>query len=89
MTAAATACPHRDIAHCPLYHAAHTGDGGGCDDGQLHTDQCAIARGLDYAQAVANLRITHPGLVERLEWNVENAARKQQRARNLRAAGLH
>lgn len=83
-------CPHADIRFCPLYHASHTAEGGGCDDGKLDGGNgCAVTRGLDYGHAVAALWQANPQLVAEAAFleNEENA--RQQRARNMRAAGLH
>lgn len=82
-------CPHQDPRHCPLYRAAHYGDAGGCDDGQLAAGGCAADRGLDYAQAVAKLRVTHPRIVAEAEWQAEKSRIAEQQARNRRAAGIH
>ncbi|WP_119304973.1 hypothetical protein [Dongia deserti] len=85
------ACPHRSIIHCPLYHALHLPElvHLGCNDGHPETqDACAVARGLDYAVAVEKLRVVAPRVVAQCRWNEEVEERKQQRLRNLRAAGI-
>lgn len=82
-------CPHDDTRWCPLYHAAHIPDAGGCDDGVLDSGGCAVTRGMDYTAAVGALRATHPGLVEHIEWREAVERAKAQRARNLRLLGLH
>lgn len=84
-------CPHANIVHCPLYHAAHYGDvvGLSCDDGRLETGFCATARKLDYARAVARLEAVRPDIVARCRFNEEAAEAAAQRRRNMRAAGLH
>lgn len=56
-------CPHTDVRFCSLYRAAHELAAGGCDDGRFAQGGCAADRGLDYAGAVAALRITHPRIV--------------------------
>lgn len=82
-------CPHADVQHCPLYHAAHIGNGLGCDDGRLEEQSCAVARGMSYEQNRELLRVKEPGLVERCEWNETAAARRMQMTRNLRMNGIH
>lgn len=86
-----TRCPHRDVRHCPLYHAAHMAGGFGCDDGKIdHAGGvCAVARGLDYRQRVEMLRVKCPGVVEQCEWNEALSGRKAQRTRNLTVNGIH
>jgi len=84
-------CPHPNVVYCPLYAAAHEPDGLGCDDGNLAEHEgCAVDRGvMDYNAGVAALCRVRPDTVrERAE--AENAAMaRQQRQRNLRAAGVH
>lgn len=82
------ACPHKDVRFCPLYVASH-GEGFGCDDGQLGSGECAVSRGMVYAQQVELIRVHCPGLVERLQWNEEGEKMRDQRSRNLRLAGIH
>lgn len=82
-------CPHLDPSHCPLYRAAHVAGAGGCDDGRLAEGGCAVIRGVDYAGAVAALRIAHPRLVAEAEWDADRARVVRQMARNRRAAGIH
>jgi len=81
-------CPHTDVHFCPLYVASHMA-AGGCDDGKLETGACAIARGMHYRQMVEFLRVSVPGLVERLEFLETGAAAKKQHSRNLRLNGIH
>lgn len=83
------ACPHATIAFCPLYHAAHMAGGFSCDDGRMGEGTCAVSRKMSYARAVAKLRAQHPVLVAQLAFAEEAEARQAQRARNMRAAGLH
>lgn len=82
-------CPHDEARFCPLYHAAHEGGGHGCDDGRLGEGGCAVDRGLDYDRAYVRLCLAKPQLVAECEFKELEEARKQQRARNLRAVGLH
>jgi hypothetical protein len=83
-------CPHADIQHCPLYIAAHTAKGIGCDDGKWEPGAgCAISRGKNYRAEVERVRMIEPGLVERAEWNESAEKAKAQRARNLRLNGIH
>lgn len=83
-------CPHEDKRFCPLYIAAHIPGAGGCDDGNLAEGTCAVDRGKSFYDAkVCRLRVSHPGLVEDCEWRQDAEKITQQRARNLRAAGIH
>jgi hypothetical protein len=83
-------CPHSDVRFCPLYIAAHEAGDLGCDDGKLEGwNGCAVTRALDYGQAIAALWRVKPQLVSDAAF-LENAETvKQQRVRNMRAAGLH
>lgn len=83
-------CPHGNVVYCPLYVSAHTGNGIGCDDGKLGEHEgCAVDRGEDYNQMVAALCKIDPDMVaERATAENEQMAR-EQRQRNMRAAGLH
>jgi hypothetical protein len=83
-----TQCPHSDVQFCPLYIAAHEAGCFSCDDGKLE-DGCAVTRGLDYGRTLAVLWRAKPDLVAEAadRENAENA--RQQRARNMKAAGLH
>lgn len=82
-------CPHSDIRFCPLYHAAHTGTGGSCDDGKLDSGECAVSRGLNYGQALKKLEIDQFELVAECEYNQRWHERNEQRKRNMQSAGLH
>lgn len=83
-------CPHKEIRFCPLYVAAHGKTSRlGCIDGHIEGGTCAAARGLNYAMAVAKLEAHHPGLVAECRFQEEAEESKAQRARNMRAAGLH
>ena len=89
-TADVTGCPHPDIRFCPLYIAAHIADEGyhGCDDGRLDEGGCAVDRTMNYAEAVERLRIVDPRLVATLAFLEEAEEARQQRNRNMRAAGI-
>lgn len=84
-------CPHADIRFCPLYVAAHGISEMGCDDGHLDSGECAVSRKLNYASAVARLAVDPEGfeVVARCEAAERMEQARQQRARNLRAAGIH
>lgn len=83
-------CPHEDKRFCPLYIAAHIPGAGGCDDGNLTGGTCAVDRGKSFYDAkVCRLRVSHRGLVEDCEWRQDAEKITQQRARNLRTAGIH
>lgn len=83
-------CPHADIRFCPLYHASHVGDGHGCDDGKAGGwDGCGVSRAMDYGRLLADLARVSPEIIK-LCAEAENAEMsRQQRARNMKAAGLH
>lgn len=82
-------CPHPNIAYCPLYHAAHEVGGLGCDDGKLGNGSCAVDRGADYGQMVSALWKARPELISEAAEAESLAMKRQQRERNMRAAGLH
>ncbi len=78
--------------HCPLYHACHAPvqfPGCGCDDGRLDEGGCAVDRGKNYAATVAKMRAIDPRLIAEMEWQEAAEQAKEQRKRNMRAAGLH
>jgi hypothetical protein len=83
-------CPHDNIVHCPLYWAMHEAQAVGlsCFDQQMDGGGCAIDRGLDYAEAVERLRSRFPRVVAEHEFAEATEQAKQQRARNMRAAGV-
>lgn len=82
-------CPHANVVDCPLYHSSHVGNGHGCDDGRLQEGACAAARRLDYAGALAALRIADPRLVALVEWEAAKRAGQRQRRRNMQLLGVH
>jgi hypothetical protein len=82
-------CPHKNIRFCPLYLAAHTGGGFGCDDGRLDEQTCAVARGLNYRSQIERIRLACPGLVEQCEFRERAEESQEQRRRNMRLLGLH
>jgi len=82
-------CPHAQAQDCPLYWASHGAAGLGCDDGELWRDSCAAGRSLDYTAALARLQAADPRLVAECAFRREERAARAQRARNVRAAGLH
>ena len=84
-----TKCPHADIRFCPLYLAAHVAGAGGCDDGHLGEGGCAVDRGMNYADEAARLQVTQFHLVAEAEYAERQDATIKQRARNMRAAGIH
>lgn len=84
-------CPHENVAHCPLYVAAHDPDladlscaakGWGPEGGVF----CAHV--AEHAAAVERLRARAPRLVAECEWKEEADSIRAQRRRNMRAAGL-
>ena len=80
-------CPHADIRFCPLYVAAHAPIGIGCDDVDW-VDGCAVSRGMSYRAEVERLRVVQPRLIAELAFKESAEIAKQQRARNMRAAGI-
>ena len=83
-------CPHTDIRFCPLYHASHTAWGTGCDDGKATGwDGCGVSRALDYGALLAELVKISPQMVALCAFQENAEASKQQRDRNMKAAGLH
>lgn len=85
-----TKCPHDNIVHCPLYTGAHVPHGPGCDDGELGTGFCAVDRGImNYRATVELLRLKHPRLVAECEFSEAAERSREQRSRNMRAAGVH
>lgn len=81
-------CPHKNILDCPLYLAAHIANAIGCDDGRLHESGCAVDRRLNYDKAVAAFRATHPREVAIVEFQRDVRMSSEQRARNMRDAGI-
>ena len=79
-------CPHAEIRFCPLYHAAHEGQGHGCDDGRCAEGGCAAVRGLDYAAAVARLDPVKVGVLLLRE---ESERRRVQHQRDTSRLGAH
>ena len=76
-------CPHANIIFCPLYIAAHEGEG--CDDGRLGEGGCAVSRGMDYAAAIARIR---PDIVEESCRRERENELADQRRRNMRINGI-
>lgn len=83
-------CPHRDIRFCPLYVAAHDGELSqlGCIAGEW-AEGCRVDQGADYTHAVAVLDGKAPRFTAELRWRQMVVDRQEQRARNMRAAGVH
>ncbi len=82
-------CPHSNIADCPLYHGMHVPGGPSCHSDKLDEGLCAVALGADYDALVAALRARHPKVVAECEFGADVRASKEQRARNMRASGVH
>jgi hypothetical protein len=83
------ACPHDNIAHCPLYVASHAANGLGCDDGRLFEGECAVARGMDYDAQLAKLIRADLEIVAECEWRARKQAASLQRLRNMKTNGVH
>lgn len=83
-------CPHKLIQFCPLYCASHTGRGNGCDDGTAGEGTCAVDNGKDYGRLVADMVKNGEADLVRERAEAENRHySKEQRRRNMRAAGLN
>jgi hypothetical protein len=83
-------CPrHRNIIYCPLYVGMHMPGGPSCWHERLPENLCAVALGADYDQLVATFAAKHPREYATLKFNEAAAESKEQRARNMRAAGIH
>lgn len=82
-------CPHKEVRFCPLYIAAHTAAGLGCDDGKMGDGHCAVARGLSYVGAVRKIVAKLPCLAEQAKWAESAEQATDQRRRNLRLNGIH
>ncbi len=83
-------CPHGNISYCPLYRAAHEAGGFGCDDGRLGEHEgCEVDRGADYGRKLSALWKANPELVREAAESESAAMAREQRERNVRAAGLH
>ena len=82
-------CPHDRIEFCPLYIAAHEGEGLGCDDGRLGEGGCAISRSMDYGKALARLSLAKRELVLECAERENQHMKIEQRRRNMKNLGLH
>lgn len=81
-------CPHKRIEHCPLYAASH--DAKLAHMGCL-TDlaaPCLVEVEASYNVMVEVLRASDPRMVAIMEWRAELEVSREQRARNMRAAGI-
>jgi len=82
-------CPHERIQYCPLYVAAHCAGLPTCIGRDLE-DGCDVQQGKrDYGALVAKLSKVNSGIIEECADGEWRANRDAQRARNMRAAGLH
>lgn len=81
-------CPHADIRFCPLYIEAHRASGLGCS--LVDPDHCDHAGARSYEAAIARLCHDPVGRDTVLTCAAGRSAEeaRQQRKRNLRAAGL-
>lgn len=87
-------CPHAEaIQYCPLYVAGHVAGLLTCWDGNMESDygnHCAVERGkMDFAGAVAALRIAAPMLVGQCEFGKMKHDALRQVSANMRANGIH
>lgn len=86
-----TRCPHSMIQFCPLYVAAHGARLAhfGCISGNWE-EGCEVERGETvYTAAVAKLAKVWPGMVQGCADRESAELSRQQRNRNMRAAGVH
>lgn len=82
-------CPHERIQYCPLYVAAHCAGLPTCIGDNLY-DGCDVTQGKrDYGGILSKLVKANPGIVEECAEAEWLANRAEQRARNMRRAGLH
>ena len=82
-------CPHANIVHCPLYIAMHVANAPSCITRDLENG-CAVEQGKrKYASIVAVLSRFWPGIIDRCADEESAALKRDQMARNMRAAGLH
>lgn len=93
MRSESTKCPHGNIVHCPLYVASHSGfvatSARGCANGNW-AEGCSIERGEEaYHDAAAKLAKVCPRLVQGCADRESEQLAREQRHRNMRAAGLH
>lgn len=66
------------------------GYGYGCDDGKTTGwDGCGVSRAFDYGSLLAKLTEAAPQMVAQLAFQENAELSKQQRNRNMKAAGLH
>lgn len=68
-------CPHPDVATCPLYHAAHVPNAGGCFSQLMDVGLCAVDLGARYEDLRQRLEIEHPQIVADYELVVLASAR--------------
>jgi hypothetical protein len=81
-------CPHERIQYCPLYVESHYARGLGCVDDPC--GDCLVTRGkMDYAAQVEVVRAVDPRMIAQLAFAEQAAASREQRARNMRLAGIH
>ena len=86
-------CPHEHIQYCPLYVGMHIADGPSCwpkngSDPAEHG--CAVEQGLaEYEDLVAEFWHAHPDEFAACTLAERQRESKEQRQRNLKAAGLH
>ena len=82
-------CPHEHVQFCPLYVAGHVVGLPTCM-GQWDFDGCDVHHGrADYCQLVGELFRADPKLVAECAMGEERFEVGEQRARNMRSAGLH
>lgn len=87
-------CPHDHVQFCPLYVVAHEQRAEllrlTCCSGDMLMEGCAVERGtMDYRRQVALVASIDPRMVATVRFNEEARAAKDQKARNLRLAGIH
>lgn len=84
-------CPHRNIVHCPLYHAGHDAQlrSHTCMHGDIEYG-CSVARGEDeYSSLLGLLSVTAPRLAAMLKFKETATEAREQTQRNLKLNGIH
>lgn len=81
-------CPHNRIERCPLYHAAHVAELAHLGCVRDLAEPCLVEKGGDYKMMVEALRCADPRLVAIIEFRGAAEESREQRQRNIRAAGI-
>lgn len=84
-------CPHAKIQYCPLYVGMHIAGAPSCwpKKGDPEMDGCAVEQGEPYEELVAKFFRAHPDEFAAVTLAERKDEALDQRARNMRTAGLH